>query len=316
MRKKVLVTSRSFGQIDTSPAELLWKNGFEVIRHEQEGLLTEQEFRERLADCDALIIGADPLTRGVMEYARKLRLVCKHGTGLDNIDLEAARARGITVTNVPALNSDAVADVTMALILDVSRRISYAAGRVKKGYWERCIGSNVCGKRLGIIGLGAVGQKVACRAQGFGMEILAYDPYLEERAGGPDFVRMAGFDEVVRESEILTLHVPLSSGTQKLISAPQMMQMRRGAILINTSRGGIVDEEALYRYLRSGHLGGAGLDVTQTEPPTGSPLLTLDNVTVLPHMASYSKEAITMVSMVCAQNVVNLFENKPLQYVV
>ncbi len=313
--KRVLITSRSFGEVDPRPMGLLRENGFELVKREQTGLLSEEDFIRLIPSYDALIIGADRLTPRVMDAARRLKLVCKHGTGLDNIDLDAAKAHQIKVTNVPAVNADAVADITMALMLDVSRKVSCAAAKVKSGHWERYIGKDICHKKLGIIGLGTIGQKVAQRAKGFDMHVNAYDPFISAAPENLDFVHLMPFDRLIEESEIITIHVPLTDATRGMISNEQMERMREEAILINTARGGIVDEDALYRHLVRGHLGGAGLDVTEKEPPVGSPLLTLDNVTIIPHIASYSKEALNRVSMICAQNIINLFAGNPLQYV-
>ena len=309
MSYRVLVTSRSFGEVSGEPEALLTENGFSVWKPEKKGLMEEEELCRLLPDCDAMIIGAEKLTARAMDCAPRLRIVCKHGTGLDNIDLEAARAHGICVKNVPAVNAVAVAETAVGLMLDVSRKISYAASLVKKGGWERCIGQSLAGKRLGIVGLGKIGREVAVRAHSFAMEITAYDPACPDSPRELPFVRMAPLSEILSQSDVITLHLPLTEKTRGMISAEQMDQMKPGAILINTARGGIVNEDDLYRYVKSGRLGGAGLDVTVQEPPAGSPLLTLDNVVVLPHMASYSRESLNAISLICVENIIRLFQN-------
>ena len=310
MSYRVLVTSRSFGEVSGEPEALLAENGFSVWKPEKKGLMTEEELCRLLPDCDAMIIGAEKLTARAMDCAPRLRIVCKHGTGLDNIDLEAARARGICVKNVPAVNAVAVAETAVGLMLDVSRKISYAAALVKNGGWERCIGQSLAGKRLGIVGLGKIGREVAVRAHSFAMEITAYDPACPDSPPELPFVRMAPMSEILSQSDVITLHLPLTEKTRGMISAEQMEQMKPGAILINTARGGIVNEDDLYRYVKSGHLGGAGLDVTVQEPPAGSPLLTLDNVVVLPHMASYSRESLNAISLICVENIIRQFQSE------
>jgi len=306
MKKRVFITSRSFGSVGDEPIQILSDNGIEADFAKGAGLLGEEEFINAIAEYEAIILGNDKITAKVLAQAPDLRLVCKHGTGVDNIDLKATRECGVIVTNVPATNSDAVADLAFALILDVARRVTHAAETVKQGKWAKVVGVDVCRKCLGLVGLGAIGRRVAARASGFGMKVVAYDPVLTEAPEGTD-IELLKFEEVLKRADFLSLHVPLSDKTKNLISYKEMAMMKKGSFIINTSRGGVVDEEALYENLKSGHIKGAGLDVTEKEPPVGSPLLTLENVTILPHMASHSIESINAVSLACALNVVKYF---------
>lgn len=303
--KKVLITSRTFGQVSREPFELLEAHSIQADFTEKVELLSEEEFSKLIMSYDALIIGADLFTDKVMSFANKLKIVCKHGTGLDNLDVDAATRHKIIVTNVPSVNADAVADATFGLMLDVSRKISWSVGRIKNGFWDKSIGVDVCNKVLGIIGLGAIGKKVAQRANGFGMTILGYDPFITQLSDEMPFVKMTSLHDVFTLSDIVTLHVPLNAQTNNMLAAPQMAAMKEGSFIINTSRGGIVNEDDLYEYLWNHHLGGAAIDVPMKEPPFESPLLKLDNVTITPHLASYSKESLNTISMVCAKNVVN-----------
>lgn len=314
MSKSVLSTSRSFGQVSDEPLNILKENGFEM--EFLNGSYNEGEFLDAIGKYDALIIGAHEFSQKAMEKAAKLKIVCKHGAGVDNIDLEAAKKHNIRVTNVPATNSNAVADLAFGLMLDVARKISYGAGRVKNGLWERIIGVDVCYKTLGLIGFGAIAKNVAKRAMGFGMSVLAYDPYVAVVPDGFSHVKLTSFEEVITKADFLSIHVPINEKTRNLIGKEQMAMMKKGSFIINTSRGGIVNEAALYEYLTNGHLAGAGLDVTEKEPPAGSPLLTLGNVTIVPHIGMYSKEAINAVSMVCARNVVRMFNGGQLDNVI
>jgi D-3-phosphoglycerate dehydrogenase len=314
MSKRVLITSRSFGQVSEEPLNILKENGIEVDFQNDE--YNEEKFQSIIGNYDALIIGAHEFSPKAMEKAKKLKIICKHGAGLDNINLEAAKKYNIRVTNVPATNSNAVADLAFGLMLDVARKISFAASRVKDGLWERVIGTDVCYKTLGVIGFGAIAKNVAKRAGGFGMKVLAYDPYVTDLPDGFPHVSLVTFEDVIKQSDFISVHVPLNDATRNLIGREQMEMMKKGAFIINTSRGGIVNEEALYEYLKNGHLAGAGLDVTEKEPPTGSPLLTLDNVTVVPHIGMYSKEAINAVSVICARNVVKMLNNEQPDHIV
>lgn len=309
MTVKILVTSRSFGQVSKEPINLLKQNNFLIDFKKESGLYGEEDFLKVIGEYDAIIVGADHMTAKVIEAGRKLKIICKHGAGVDNIDCEKAKEKGIHVTNVPATNSDAVADFTFGLILNIARKISESAFEVKQGKWNKNIGVDVYKKTIGIIGCGAIGRRVAKRAKGFDMQILAYDPYVTKSTNTSD-INLVDFETLIKVSDFISIHVPLTPDTRNLISSKQMQQMKKGAFIINTARGGIVDENALYDFLANGHLGGAALDVTEQEPIQDSPLLKLNNVIITSHIASYSKEALNAVSMACAKNIIKRFNNE------
>jgi D-3-phosphoglycerate dehydrogenase len=301
---KVLVTSRSFGQVSQEPVRYLEEHGFQVsyYNHEYE----EEVFIEHLTGCEGLIVGAHPVTERVFLKTPGLRCVVKHGAGLDNIDLEAAKRNNVLIDNVPSTNSDAVADLTMGLIIDVARKISGSDRKVREGLWEKAIGVDAYAKTLSLIGFGTIGRKVAKRARGFSMRILAYDPYLKEIPDEfRDFVALSDFRETIAEADFLSLHLPLTSETRDLMDNKEMALMKQGSFLINTSRGGIVNEKALVQALDQGKLRGAALDVLEEEPlPISHPLRGRENVTITSHIGMYSEEAINAVSMQAAQKLV------------
>lgn len=304
MSKKVLITSRSFGKIGDSARNILRSAGIEITNISVG--FDQAEFERIIPEFDALIIGAHDFSEADMERCPKLKIICKHGVGLDNIHLNKAKELGIAVCNAPGTNSNAVADLALGLMLSVSRKISHSAGLVRQGVWKSHIGEDVCGKTLGLLGFGAIAKGVARRARGFGMKILAYDPFVaqlpEEFAG---WVELVSKEDVISACDFLSVHIPLTPETKNSISAAELAQMKQGAYVINTARGGIVDEAALYDALVSGHLNGAAMDVVESEPMTADhPLLSLDNVVVTPHIGMYSKEAINAVSLICAENVV------------
>jgi D-3-phosphoglycerate dehydrogenase len=317
LAKNVLVTSRSFGSKSDHPLQLLKDNGFNITFKSKKGLYTEADFLNEIENYDALIIGADPFSEKVMQKADgKLKIICKHGAGLDNFDLEVAKKYHIRITNVPGTNSNAVADLAFGLMLDVARRISFAAAQVKNGQWKQVTGTDVCLKTLGLVGFGAIGKCVARRALGFGMKVVVYDPYLQQLPEEFATLTLGDLDTVIGQADFLSLHVPLTEQTRGLINKAVFRRMKRGSCIINTSRGGIVNEQDLYDAIVSGQIGGAGLDVVEHEPPTGNPLLTLDQVVIVPHIAMYSIEAINAVSEVCAQNIVRIFAGEEPQYIV
>jgi len=310
MTYKILVTSRSFGQVSEEPIKLLEQNNCSIDFKKESGLYGEEDFLKVIGEYDAVIVGADHMTAKVIEAGKKLKIICKHGAGVDNIDCEKAKEMGIPVTNVPATNSDAVADFAFGLILNIARKISANAFEVKRGKWNKDIGVDVCKKTLGIIGCGAIGRRVAKRGQGFDMRVLGYDPYVKESANLSN-IELVDLETLIKESDFISIHVPLTPDTRNLISSKEMHQMKKGAFIINTARGGIVDENALYQFLTNGHLGGAALDVTEQEPiQSDSPLLKLDNVIITSHIASYSKESLNAVSMACAKNIIKIINNE------
>jgi D-3-phosphoglycerate dehydrogenase len=313
---KVLVTSRSFGQVSKEPLDVLTKAGCETTLMGAD--FNEEKFKAEIPAYDALIIGAHPFLPEDMAKCTKLKIICKHGAGLDNINLQKAREMGITVTNVPAMNANAVADLAIGHMLNICRGISLCSSNVKKGMWKTHIGRDLYKKKLGLIGFGEIAKNVARRAKGFSMEVLAYDPYIthvpEEFAG---FVQVVQLEQIVAACDFISIHVPLTPETKNLFNEERIMRMKQGAYLINTARGGIVNETDLYTCLKNGHLGGAAMDVAENEPiQPDHPLLSLDNMVITPHIGMYSLEAINAVSMICAQNVSRMVNGETLQYIV
>lgn len=314
MSNKVLVTSRSFGSIDSTSEEILKQAGCKVILMGKD--FEMERFARTVVDCEALIIGAHDFPVELMNRCKELKIICKHGAGLDNIHLEEAKARGIAVCNAPGTNANAVADLTIGLMLSCARHISLGDRRVREGQWKALTGKDVYAKSLGLLGFGAVARNVAKRAAGFDMKVLAYDPYVKRLPEGFGHVTLCeDVNAVISGCEFLSVHLPLTEETRGFIGSTELSTMRRGAYLINTARGGIVDEQALYQALATGHLSGAAMDVSEVEPINpANPLLTLDNVVITPHIGMYSKEAIGAVSIICAENVANCLTGKGLRF--
>ncbi len=273
----------------------------------------------RAARCAAMMVeaddavGADVLEAG----AGSLRIVATRAVGMDNIDVAAATERGIMVANTPGLNAESTADLAFALILDVARRIAYGDRRVREGAWTAFdqmpyLGADVHGRTLGIIGLGQIGETMAKRAIGFEMRVLYCSrtrrPEQELRYG----IEHAGLDELLAESDFVSVHVPLGPGTSPLIGAREIALMRPTAFLINTSRGPTVDTAALTDALRAGIIAGAGLDVTDPEPlPAGHPLARMDNVVITPHIGSASSATFTAMGMAAARSIAAALRGEP-----
>ncbi len=295
--------------------DMLRKQGFEVAYREYPG---EEELIELVRDADALIVRSKPVvTRRVIEAGEKLKVIGRAGVGLDNIDLESAREKGVEVINTPGAPTRSVAELAIGLMLAVVRRIAYADRRMREGKWvkKECMGFELYGKTLGIIGFGRIGREVARIAHhGFGMKIIYYDVVKasEEVVRELDAQYM-DLDELLRRADIVSIHVPLLPSTRHLINEGRLRIMKKTAILINTSRGGVVDTNALVKALREGWIAGAGLDVYETEPlPENHPLTKLDNVVLTPHIGSTTWEAQERAGIQVVEKIIEYFREKGL----
>lgn len=311
---RIVSTSPSFAQYSRQPLDLLAEHGIEHLRLAAD--LDEQAFIEQAHGAEAAIVAFTPITARVLDALPTLRLVCKHGVGVDNIDIEAARARGVRVCNVPGANRHAVADFTFALLLALARQIPYADRLTRAGQWPRLFGTAVHGKTLGIVGFGNIGREVARRAKGFAMPVLAYDPYPAADLARELEVDLCTLDELCSRSDFISLHVGLDASTHHLINARTLARMKPTAMLINAARGGIVDEQALIAALRAGRLAGAALDAFEQEPLYTSELLGLDTVIATSHIAGYTEEALTALSLTCVENVIRFAGGDTLMHVV
>jgi D-3-phosphoglycerate dehydrogenase len=260
-------------------------------------------------DATAAIVSSDPFTGAVLEAAPQLRVIARLGVGIDSIDLEAATRCGIVVTTTPGLNAETCADHTLAVLLAAMRRVVEHDASVRRGEWNR--GGDLTpwdlhAKRVGVVGYGRIGQCVVRRLQGFDVELKIFDP------NAPRAPELAcdSLDELLAWADVLTLHAPLTSGTRGLIGANELAAMRPGAVLVNTSRGGLVDEAALVAALTSGRLRAAALDVFEDEPPRNPVLRELSNIVLSPHIGGLSREAIDAMASQCVQQVLDVLDGR------
>jgi D-3-phosphoglycerate dehydrogenase len=308
MGAKVLIATRSFGSTSPKPWQVLAEAGCETVRADMSQKMTEERLIELLDGVEAVIVGVVPMTARVLENAPGLKVVSAHGIGVDHIDLHSAAKLGVIVANCPGANNQAVADLTIGLMVSVARQIPLVDQDVRNGKWGRYHGSELWKKTLGLIGLGRIGRAVAKRALGFDMQVLAYDPYVDGQQARAIGVTMTSFEEVIASADFLSLHAALTEETRHLIGKRELERMKSSAFLINTARGGLLDAEALCTALTEGKLAGAALDVFDCEPPVGSPLLELRNVVVTPHIGAHTKESIERVGVLAAQNVVQALQ--------
>jgi len=309
-RYKILVTSTSFGKTDPLPLQRLKEHRCEIIKNPFGRPLKEEELIPLLSDVDGVIAGLDEFTEEAMKGSSRLKVISRYGVGLDNVDTEAAKRLGIVVTNTPDVNTQAVADLTFGLLLSVSRMIPQAHLSTGRGQWQRFIGRGVYKKVLGIIGLGHIGRAVAKRAKGFEMEILAYDVKQAETFAQTLGIRFRSLDDLLRETDFITLHCELNSQTEGIIGERELGLMKETAFLINTARGGLVDEKALYRALKTGKIAGAALDAYAQEPPLGNPLLTLENLVATPHIGAHTYETVLDMGLLSVENLMKALKGK------
>ena len=295
-------------------ADDLSPQGLEILR-QADGIEVEvktglrpEELKEIIGRYEALIVrSSTKVTAEVIERAERLKVIGRAGTGVDNIDVEAATKKGIVVMNTPGGNAMAAAEHTLALLLAIARNIPQAAASMRERKWEkkRFVGVEVQDKTLGVIGLGNIGRIVATKAQGLGMRVIAYDPYISRELALQKGIEMVDLEELFRRSDIVTVHVPKTKETEGMIDREAISRMKDGVMIINCARGGIVDEEALAEACRQGKVRAAAVDVfTEEPPPADHPLLDLDNVVCTPHLGASTSEAQLNVAKAIAQQVV------------
>lgn len=284
----ILLTISNCGVEDTEPIEIMKRAGYNVIFNPYKRKLSKDEVSSLIVKYDpvGMIAGVEPLTSEILSNAKTLKVISRCGVGLDNVDIEAAQKQGIKVYNTPDAPCLAVAELTLALILAAYRKISQVDQKIKSGEWFRPMGNLLTGKTVGIIGCGKIGSHLAKLLSGFEVEIIGYDNCLDEHKA----IKLHSLDSLLAKANIVTLHIPYVENTKYIVDSDFLSKMRPDSFLINTARGGLVDEKALYEAIKSGHLAGACLDTFEEEPYTGE-LAGLENVILTSHIGSYAKEA-------------------------
>ncbi len=316
MAFKVLVTARSFRKVPGRHQELLREPGYEVMESPQDRPLREAEMIELIGDVDGAIPGLDEMTAAVIEASRQLKVISRYGVGVDNIDLKAATAAGVVVTNTPGTNQIAVAELTLGLMLALARHIPQHDAKTKAGSWKRTTGVELAAKTLGIIGLGQIGREVIKRAAGFAMRFLVHTRYPDGDFGQAYGVEFVSLERLLQEADFVSLHCVLTPERVDLINEEALKAMRPTAYLINTARGELVDEMALYRALEEGWIAAAAMDAFREEPATNSPLLKLDNFIASPHAGAATYESVGRMGLMASQNLIAVLEGERPPHVV
>jgi len=302
MSYKILVATRSFGSTSSKPWDVFEQAGCEIVKADMSQKMTEERLIELLQGVDGAVIGVVPMTAHVLEQSPTLKAVSMHGVGVDHIDLTAAAQRGVVIANCLGMNDQSVADLTIGLMISAARDLPSVDRKVREGGWGAHAGSELWKKTIGLVGLGRIGRGVVKRALGFDMRVLAYDPYVKADDLEQE-ISLVSFDEVLQESDFVSLHAALTDETRHMIGAKQLQAMKPTAYLINTSRGALVDESALYASLSNKQIAGAALDAYEVEPPKDNPLLQLENIVVTTHIGAHTRESIERVGVMAAENV-------------
>jgi D-3-phosphoglycerate dehydrogenase len=309
---KILLTTTSFQDTPGEHHAMLEQQGYDI--HRERGPLPEDKMLELVGDYDGILCGDDAFTRAVLEKCLpRLKVLSKYGIGLDKIDVKAATDLKIPVTFCPGVNHTTVAEHAFGLILALYRQIAEQNALVHQGQWKRMTGHEIFGKTIGILGMGRIGKEVAKRARAFEAQVLGFDPYWDDAfASEYRVTRKITAEEVIKEADILALHMNLSEENKKFLNDDRLAMLKEGAIVINTSRGALVDQDAIARAIKSGHLGGYGADVVEPEPiKADNPLIGLERVVLTPHIGSRTYESVGRQAKMAAENLIRVLNGQP-----
>ncbi len=300
---KIFISTSSFAKYDALPLRLLRDAGLDIQLNPYSRKLTPNECLSLYQDIDGLIAGTEALTVDILRSARKLKVVSRCGVGTDNIDMKVAKELGIKVFVTPDAPTQAVAELTIALMLDLLRRISMEDRLIRTGVWPKNMGSLLSGKTLGILGLGRIGKRVVELTQPFNLKYIAWDAFPEWQFASKYKIEFVGLDELLSKADIITIHLSYAPELKGIIAEREISLMKRDAFLINTARGELVDEVALGKALKEKEIAGAALDVFEQEPYAG-PLTELDNIILTSHIGSYAKETRVEMEIQAAKNLI------------
>jgi len=313
--KKAVILARSFARAAKDPLRRLEDAGIMVEVKKNSDPENEMVVSDLIGDAEGVLVGVDRVGEIVLSRCPNLKVVSKHGVGVDNIDLKAAQNYGVVVANAPGTNSVSVAEMAFTLILSLARKLPHFFEQVNNKEWGvTSFGLELEGKTIGIVGFGRIGKTVGQFANAFRMKVLFFDPFIPADVSPYQKVTL---EQLFHEADFITLHAPLSDETREMVNDELLALMKKEAYLVNTARGELINEDALYRSLKENHIAGAALDVFTHEPPFESPLLSLPNVIATPHISSHTREANLKMGNIAAENIIRVFAGQePLYRVV
>lgn len=310
-KTKVLVTATNYSTLCAKGKRLLESHDCEIIENTFGRPMTFDELKERVGDVDAVVAGVDTWNEAVFSIAPRLKVIARFGVGVDNIDVESAREFGIQVCNAAGRNANAVAELTVGLIIAAMRQLPALQQSTREGRWERFVGEELVGRRVGLLGFGNIAQKVAKKLSGFDVELIAYDKYPNLEAAAQLKVRMTGAEEVLSQSDVVCMLLPSLKETQHFMNEKTFALMKDGSYFVNTARGALVDEAALKLALESGKLAAAAIDVYEREPTNaGNPLFALSRIVTTPHTAAETYETYDDIGVFTAQVILDVLAGK------
>jgi D-3-phosphoglycerate dehydrogenase len=309
MTRKIFVALSTFGEYGCAPVDLLKDSGFPYSINPLGKRLQREEIIEMGGDAEGIIAGVEPYDSHVLDRLPKLRVISRCGVGIDNIDLGRAESLGISVLNTPDVVVQPVAELTVAMILDLTRRLSYHTGLMRRKIWQKKAGNLIAAKKIGIVGLGRIGKRVADFMRRLDADVCGTDPVPDSEWGRRSGVKLVSFEELLRSADVVTIHVSDSKEHPFRMGASEFALMKEGALIVNVSRGSYLDEDALCRTLQSGRLGGAALDVFPREPYAGR-LCDLENVIMTPHIATLTEESRFEMELEATRNLIAFMRDR------
>ena len=300
---KILIAPSTFSSFDESPIKIIEDNNFEIIKNEYGKKLNHDQLLNLSKNCIGIIAGTEKYTKEVLIQMPNLKVISRLGVGMDNIDLDFAVKQKIKIYKSETSPSLAVAELTLAHILNLLRKITHSNNNLKKGKWVKSMGMLLSGKKLGIIGLGNIGKKLVKLCSGFNLEIIAYDKYRDQSFADEHNVVYKPLDDLLSQSDIISIHLNLTNETHSLIGKEKLKLVKKSAILINTSRGEILDEDSITKCVEDRLISGVGLDVFSKEPYSG-PLIKFENVILTPHISAYAKEIRIKMELESSKNLI------------
>ena len=307
--KKIFISTTTFAQFSLAPLKFFQDKQYDLVLNDKGRKLREDEITNLVSEYHGILAGTEIYSKKVFDKAAKLKVISRLGVGLDNVDLDYSKIKGVKVFKTQTTPAPAVAELSLGLILDLLRNISLQSSKLKSGTWNKKMGSLMAGKTLGIIGLGTIGKTLVKISQGFGLKYLAYDLLEDKTFSNKYNLKFCNLEKLLSLSDIISIHLNLSKETNNLINYNALKKMKREAILINTSRGEIINENALYKALKSNRIAGAALDVFEQEPYVG-PLTELDNIVLTPHIGAYAREIRVQMEIEAAKNLIRGLDEK------
>lgn len=305
MGARIAITPRSLSASGHPALEMLTARGYEIVYPAPGKTPSEEDLLRAVPGCVGWLAGVEPISPRVLEAAKGLRVISRNGTGVDNIDLSVARAKGIAVERAMAANARGVAELAITLMLSCFRSVPWSSAHLRQGDWQRRIGIEAQGRTLAVIGCGAIGREVADLALGLGMWVVGYDPYPSNSFARPGF-RFAGLEEALTSADAISFHCP--PGDRPLLDAEMLARLKPGVVVVNTARAELIDDAAMLAALESGHVGGLATDVYRKEPPDLTPLLTHDRVILTPHAGGFTAESVERATRVAVENLLKVLE--------